>query len=296
MELSWRTRLRVVLVMGLGMVVIGLWAWHWVAPNDPMGLVRASNMSLTNQLLLLVVAGLLGFVCYYLAWPYGYEVGVLAVPAGLAVWASRSGSVVSLLQAFPTAEHREAVFIGLRWDAFYWLLVVFAGLGGVYLARKLRPSPTLPIKEAYATPKLVAPYGPVAAILASLFVAQFLLNGFAQDVRVTSDMIASQPVTRQAAFAIMIAFAGAAYLVRHFLNLSYTWPLLSAAFLYCLGTFVHTRTSVLADLAKQYPAVCLSNALLGILPIQLVAFGSFGTVMGYWLAVRYRYWRNHEAG
>ena len=296
MELSWRTRLRVVLVMGLGMVVIGLWAWSWVAPDDPMGLVRRTNMSLTNQLLLLGVAGLLGFVCYHLAWPYGYEVGVLAVPAGLAVWASRSGSVVSLLQAFPTAEHRDAVFAGLRWDAFYWLLVVFAGLGGAYLARKFRPSPALPIKEAYATPKLPASFGPVAAVLASLLVAQFLLNGFAQDVRVTSDMIASQPVTRQAAFATMIAFAGAAYVVRHFLHLSYTWPLLSAGLLYCLGTFVHTRTSVLADMAKQYPAVCLSNALLGILPIQLVAFGSFGAVMGYWLAVRYRYWRNHECG
>ncbi len=71
MELSWRTRLRVILVMGLGMIVIGLWAWDWVAPDDPMGLVRASNMILANKLLLLVVAGLLGFVCYHLAWPYG---------------------------------------------------------------------------------------------------------------------------------------------------------------------------------------------------------------------------------
>lgn len=294
MELSWRTRLRVMLVLGLGMVVIGLWAWPWVAPNDPMGLVRASNMSLANQVLLLVVAALLGFVCYHLAWPYGYEVGVLAAPAGLAVWASRSGSVISLMQAFPTAEHRDAVFAGLRWDAFYWLLVVFAGLGGVYLAKKFRPSPALPIKEAYATPRLPASIGPVAAVLISLLVTQFLLNGFAQDVRVTGDMIASQPVMRQALFATMIAFAGAAYVVRHFLHLSYTWPLLSAGLLYWVGTIVHTRASVLADFAEQYPAVCLSNALLGILPIQLVAFGSFGAVMGYWLSVRYRYWRNHE--
>jgi hypothetical protein len=276
------------------MVVVGVWAWSWAAPNDPMGLVRTSNMSLANQVLLIGVAGLLGFVCYYLAWPYGFEVGVLAVPAGLAVWASRSGSVASLLQAFPSAEQRVNVFSGLRWDAFYWVLVVFAGIGGAYVARKLSPSPSLPIKEAYDAPKLPASIGPVVAVLASLLVAQLLLNGFSQDVRVTNEMIASQPVTRQAAFATMIAFGGAAYLVRHFFNVSYIWSLLAAPLLYCLGTFVHTRTTVLAGLAEQYPAICLSNALFGIIPIQLISFGSIGAVIGYWLAIRYRYWRNHE--
>ncbi len=294
MELSWLTKLRITLVMGLGMIVIGVLGWSMAAPDDPMGLVRMSNLSLISQIVLLALALALGFVSYLIAWPYGFEVGILAVPAGLAVWGCRSGKMTGVLQTLPTAIERQAVFIGLRWDAFYWLVVVLVGIAGASLARRLRPSPPLPLKEVHAQPKLDAYFGPILALLISLLTGQFLINGFAQDIPVTGTAMACQPVMGQTAFAIMMAFGSGAYLVRHFLHLDYTWPVVSSALLCFVGSFVHTKLTLLTALIEQYPAVCFSNAVLSTLPIQMVAFGTIGAVIGYWLAIRYRYWRTHE--
>jgi hypothetical protein len=38
-----------------------------------------------------------------------------------------------------------------------------------------------------------------------------------------------------------------------------------------------------------------SNAAISILPVQMVAFGTLGSITGYWLAVRYKYRREHKA-
>lgn len=294
MELSWLTKLRITLVMGLGVIVIGILGWSMAAPDDPMGLVRMSNMSVISQILLLLMALALGFVSYHIAWPYGFEIGILAVPAGLAVWGCRSGKITGVLQTFPTAMERQAVFIGLRWDAFYWLVVVLVGVVGASLAKRLRPSPPLPLKEVHAHPKLDAYFGSILALLISLLVGQFLMNGFAQDIPLAGTELASQPVMGQTAFAIMMAFGAGAYLVRHFLHLDYTWSVVSTALLCFVGSYVHTKLTLLTDLAAKYPAVCFSNAVLSTLPIQMVAFGTIGAVIGYWLAIRYRYWRTHE--
>jgi hypothetical protein len=48
------------------------------------------------------------------------------------------------------------------------------------------------------------------------------------------------------------------------------------------------------DLVQNWPAAFFPNSVISILPIQMVAFGTLGSVAGYWMAIRYEYWRKHE--
>jgi hypothetical protein len=49
----------------------------------------------------------------------------------------------------------------------------------------------------------------------------------------------------------------------------------------------------LQQLVEHYPLVFFSSTVISILPVQMVAFGVLGSITGYWLAVRYYYWRKH---
>ena len=137
MELSWITKTKVTLVMVLGGIVIGAWLWPLAAPSNPLGVVCLANLDIKVCALLVPVALSLGFIGYFLAWPYGREIGVLAVPTGLAVWGLRSGSMATLMQASASAAQRQEVFASLRWEAFYWLILVAIGWLGTLLAFKI---------------------------------------------------------------------------------------------------------------------------------------------------------------
>jgi hypothetical protein len=55
----------------------------------------------------------------------------------------------------------------------------------------------------------------------------------------------------------------------------------------------YVKQSTLQRLAQEWPVVFFPNAVISILPVQIVAFGTLGSITGYWLAVRYNYWRKH---
>lgn len=282
--------------MGLGGLVIGAWLWPLAAPNNPMDVVRLANLDVKACFLLAPVALLLGLACYFLAWPYGREIGVLAVPAGLGVWGLRSGSVATLMQTTPIAQ-RSSVFSALCWEPLYWLALVAIGWLGTLLAYKLRACP--PVKHIETHPKKPSSLSKnmALALPLSIVVGQVILSAFAQDSSTTNSIHSwsvCQPEPGQLAFALLLAFGGAAFVTKNFLYVGFMMPILSSAALFVLGTFIYTRPSRMADLASMHPAVYLPNAIVSILPVQLVAFGTIGAVTGYWLAIRYRHWRTHE--
>ena len=280
--------------MGLGGLIIGAWLWPLAAPSNPMDVVRLTNLDIKACALLMPVALGLGFVGYFLAWPYGREIGVLAVPTGLAVWGLRSGSIASLMQASSSAAQRHGEFASLRWEGFYWLLLVAIGWVGTLLAYKLRACP--PVKHIETHPRKPASLALnlALALPVSIVVSQVILNAFAQDSRTINSTLACQPAPGQIAFAILMAFGGAAFVAKNFLHVGFMMPLASSAVLFLLGTFFYTSPATMSQIAEKYPAVCLPNAVVSILPIQVTAFGAIGAVTGYWLAIRYRHWRTHE--
>ncbi len=296
MELTSIDKLRIAAVAALGMVVLGFLAWPLASPADPLAPVRAWNIGASGTLALLVLAFGLGFAGYFVAWPHGREIGILAVPFGLTIWAGRSGPMRVLTQACPQPSDREALASSLRFEPVYWLLIVAAGFAGVLLAQYLRAPSAQAQDEPAASDRPSSTYVTVALALAgTVLIANFFLGVFAQDVATSRNMAPTQPPVGQIIFAVIAAFAVAAFLVKKLTNLGYLWPALASAFVLAFAQAFYDGAKVLRQFAETRPATSFPHSTLAILPVQLVALGTLGSILGYWLAVRYDWWRKHES-
>jgi hypothetical protein len=298
MELTWVNKLRIAAVAAVGIVVIGILAWPLAAPADPLLPVRAWSIGASGTMVLLLLAFGVGFAGYFIAWPHGREMGILGVPFALAVWAGRSGPMRVLRQALPEPAQREALLGSLRFEPVYWLLIVAAGFAGVLAAQRLRPGarplPGLSQIKGHFKP---ANYTNVAiALLVSMVVTAFALGAFAQDLCTSYTTIATQPATGQILFAVTAAFGVTAFVIKKFLNLSYLWPAIASLLILPFAILVYGNAPTVAKFAETEPATFYPHPIFAILPLQLVALGALGSVTGYWLAVRYDYWRQHESG
>lgn len=296
MELSWVNKLRIALVAALGFAVIGLFAWPIAAPADPLAPVRAAGAGLSGTVVLLAFAFGLGFIGYFVTWPHGREIGILTVPFGLVVWAVRSGPMRVLTQANPLPAEREALLQSLRFEPVYWLLLVAAGFAGVMAAQHLRPvsgdRPTMAkIKSHFKRDTVLTV---LMALMVVVLIAQFLLGAFAQDLSMFLKTSAAQPAKGQIVFAGIAAFVAAAFVAKKFFGLSYIWPTIGSVLVIPFAQVAYGRGDTIEVFAKTLPATSFPHAVLAILPVQLVALGAIGSVIGYWLAVQYDYWRTHE--
>jgi len=297
MELTWINKLRIAAVAILGIAIIGVLAWPLAAPADPLLAVRASGVDFSGTLLLLVLAFVIGFAGYFVAWPHGREIGILGVPLGLGIWAGRSGPMETLTQVYSKTAERAALVHSLRLEPAYWLLIVVAGFAGVLLAQRLRPVSKPPASDETPKSKENANlYLNISiSLVVAILVALFCLGVFAQDLAMPQN-ITAQPGIGQIVFAVIGAFAVAAFVVKKFLDQSYLWPALASALVTVLGQVLHYRAGTIQRFAETYPATFFPHGIFAILPVQLVAFGTLGSVLGYWIAVRYDYWRIHETG
>jgi hypothetical protein len=305
MELTWINKLRIAAVAGLGIVVMGILAWPLAAPADPLMPVRASNVSASGTLLLIVLAFAIGLAGYFIAWPHGREIGILGVPFGLVIWAGRSGPMRALTQAYQETAERAALVHSLRLEPAYWLLLVAAGFAGVLLAQYLRrpgasetshsgpqSSPTAPAKTRPNTALYV---NCAIAVVVAVVISQFFVGVFVQNLAM-SHGAAAQPAIGQIIFGVAAAFAVAAFVVKRFLDLSYLWPAVASLFIVAVAETLHYNAEMIRQFAETNPAPLFPHSVFAILPVQLVTLGTLGSVLGYWMAVRYDYWRKHETG
>lgn len=295
MELTWINKLRIAAVAALGIVVIGILAWPLAAPADPLLPVRASTIGIPATMLLLVLAFAIGFAGYFIAWPHGREIGILGAPFGLVIWAGRSGPMRILTQACNEATERAALVHSLRVEPLYWLLIVAAGFGGVLLAQRLRPVPKTPADDS--SPKvrqgMNVYLNGLLALVVAVVISQFFVGVFVQNLA-TSRNVAAQPAVGQIIFGVAAAFAVAAFVVKRFFDLSYLLPAAASLFLVAFAQAVYYNAETIRRFAETYPACFFPHSLFAVMPVQLVALGTLGSVIGYWMAVRYDYWRKHE--
>jgi hypothetical protein len=243
------------------------------------------------------MAFLAGLISFFASWPYGREIGILAVPFGLCIWAVRAGSAGALMQLNPTISQRSEILSALRWEPLFWLLVIACGFAGVLLGEKIESRFKKSKNAEKTNPVATKSLNVIISVLLSVFIVVFCINMFARDVGVSSrqvENISVQPVLSQNIFAVLMSFGIAAFVVKLFFNISYIWPAISCAFVTVYGASSYMNARVLGSFVDNYPAIFLPNAIVSILPVQMVTFGAIGSVIGYWMAVRYDYWRKHE--
>jgi hypothetical protein len=316
MELTWPIKLRIAAAAAVGIALIGIYCWPRVAPAEPFGVVSVVNgrISVGDAMVILGLAFVAGLVSYFLAWPYGSRIGILAVPAGLAVWAVRCGDMGTLMQLNTSIVRREQLFSTFCWEPMLWLGVVAAGFLGVFLGSQIiRPRQADEADKSATKPRQTkggqaadkpdkrnagALVNAVVAVIGSAVVTQFFIGIFARDFSIwnaTTGSAIAQPATGQIVFAVLVSFGLAGFLVKKVLNVDYLWPIIASCMVNLIAISTYGKNDTIAYFAGRWPAVFFSNSVLAVLPIQVVAFGTLGAIAGYWLAVRYDYWRQHEA-
>jgi hypothetical protein len=290
-------KLRIAAAAAIGVVLVGYLARPLAAPADPLGVFRMPVVGI-NCLFVLGLAVISGFLAYFAAWPFGREIGILAVPAGLTIWSVAAGGMTQVILANGGLAQRQALYAQIKWEPLFWLTVVAAGFIGVLLAQKSRP--TQPPAEQPAEkpqPKSTVYINTGIALVGSVLIGQFLVQLFAQDVRFFDQQlgfVTGQPRTGQIVFAILAAFAIVGFLAKKFLNVSYIWPAVASSLVTGYVVIAYLKGDTLSYLAGNWPAAFYTNTVLAILPVQMVTFGSLGAVAGYWMAVRFEYWQKHE--
>jgi hypothetical protein len=291
-ELSWPVKLKVTATLLVGIILIGFLA-PLGTPVEPFGVISVPTFG--GAVTLAGLAVLAGFIGYFLSWPNGREIGILAVPAGLAIWAVRGGNMAELMRLAPTLAQRQVLFASLKWEPIFWLAIVAAGFGGVLIGQYLvsRLSSLVPRSFVLRLSSLVPR---ILAVVGSVFIAQFCIGIFAQDVRIPDHRLGSvmaQPAVGQIVFAVLVSFGIAAFLVKKFLDASYIWPIVASALVTGFAVITYIKEDTLQYLVEHHPPIFFSRVVTSILPVQMVAFGVLGSIAGYWLAVRYNYWRKH---
>ena len=295
MELSWPMKLRIAASAATGALLIGLLFWPLAAPPEPFGTVSLLGGTITTfgAVFLAILAFLTGLAAYFVSWPHGREIGILAVPAGLTIWSIRSGSMVNLIRR---TTNQTELFAALRWEPLFWLAIVTAGYAGVLLAQKIKTMPGPEKNQEKSKSGEIINLNIIIALVASVVIAQLFINAFAQGIRLPDPKIGSvvaQPCVEQIVYGVFISFGLAAFTVKKFLNVSYIWPTIASAFVTAFAIISYGRQDVLQHLSSKWPAVFFSHAALSILPVQMVALGALGSIAGYWMAIRYNYWRKH---
>ena len=96
-------------------------------------------------------------------------------------------------------------------------------------------------------------------------------------------------------FAVLVSFGLAGFVMKKFLNSSYIWPAVATAVLSFTSMSIAGNIGLVERLAENWPASFHAKAVYSVLPVQLVAFGTLGSVIGFWMAVRYNYWRKYKS-
>jgi hypothetical protein len=298
MELSWIMRFRIAASLAIGIVLLGFLPWSLVKPAaDGVFAYLGGSISTDDLLICGGLAFVAGFLSSAICTPYGAQIGIIAAPAGLAVWGLRSAPLSKIFQMAPSLQDRINVYSSLRFrfEGFLWLGIAICGFFGALSADRIfrRKTVELPdkIKPLFQLPE----FAQIAiSVIGTVFIANFLINILAADVSYSDPELAhvtAQPAKLQIAFAVFIVFGACAFFAKILLASRAFWPAIASVPLIYYSAISYGKSDILTHLGSSWPAVFFARPVTAVLPVQMVAFGCLGAVWGYWLAVDYHLWR-----
>ena len=299
------------LILGVMAVLFGVWGWSWVRPADGYeGMTVVLNGKSGVVILSALGLGLIGVLVGVLfGRRHGIQMGMLAIPAGLTVWAVLSGNMERMLLEYSGAEARQGLFLKLMVDAVIWSALVGVGcvftwlLGGAHRTAAItNPNPEGPLvtetasktskqnKLRFEFPDNVWLKGLLGAVITCV-TAWLLVRilGQARQVSLSypvTDEASIVPATGQIIFAVAVGFYLAALIVHQLTEVSLWWllPCPLAISLAAYGLGVHN--GVLETLNGSGPAfVPKSIVFATILPIQYIGVGTMALMGGYYYSV-----------
>ncbi|MDD5134024.1 MAG: hypothetical protein PHP01_01270 [Phycisphaerae bacterium] len=300
MELSWLMRFRIAAAIAIGVLLLGLLPWDIVKPdaNEVFALL-SGNISISDILICAGLAFVAGFLASVVCVPFGAQIGIIAAPAGMGAWALRSAPISMLFQESPAVASRMKVYSALKYEGIVWLGLAVCGFAGAILADRIFR------KKAVELPDEIKPFFKIpefaqiaTSVIATIFVANFLINIFAVNVKFADsrlEQVTAQPANLQIAFAVLLGFGVCGFLAKIFLSAKAFWSAIASVAVTYYFTASYIKTGPLTLLSLAWPAVFFQKPIAAVLPIQMVSFACLGSLWGYWLAVRYYIWRMHQS-
>ena len=296
MEVPGAMKLRIGIITLLSSAIIGFWLWPCFAGAtefDPV-IFYTIQSGFPMVLIAVPVCMLLSYVCYLLAFPNGKEMAIVAVPVGLSVAAIRSSGITTLLSRMSDQQELQKLFSLLKFESAFWILLVLSGYTGIWLAEKSIASSAQ--IEGETTLRKKSPNA-LLVLAVNLAIAYFGIIILCQNSHIfdsTMRTITLQPTNGQIAFALLISFGLAAFVCKRFLNAGYFYTFMATAILSIAAATLISK-GLNDPVYQKLPVYFMSNPLRGIVPVQMVAFGSLGGICGYWYAVLYEKWQRENA-
>jgi len=292
------TKIRIAAVLAVSAVLFGWLGWRWIN-GGPLPVVASVVLAprpgtvVLSGLLLGVLATAAGLV---IGRPHGRYIAVLALPAGLAVWAWQSATMATLLARHATVEERAMLPSRLVWDVLCWagvlvpayLLAWLSGRAGSRAQRGKEGASDWLARPGMRAAAGVAITCAAAAVLLSLLARSEEVRGLYSNV----GLLCVAPAKGQGTFAVAAAFFLGA-LAAHQLVRAPVAPLLAAPVVVALAVYGLSgglAGSQVGERAAQLVPVGLRLAT--ILPVQYVGVGTAGALAGYWYSVHLRHSRS----
>jgi len=318
-------KIKVAIVLALGVLGYGILGWRFFEPTEPGGAISfvADGINWSSVGMGILLAVLLSGIGTLIGRSQGEHIGPLAVPAGLATLAIRSGGMERLL-----IEHvegaRVTMFYGMMAEVLFWGFLVAVGFIVAWAIRVMSMASSKDSDDASgANPQKSDKTGsgkgkshlPVRHSggfrkrhTSSLLLSGLMASGFCVVVTLLLLLILVQSDTeplgaagniqvggpasvKQIVLAVGLAFFLGALASHQLFEVRLGWfllcPVLVSFLAYSLGVYKSVLPVTDVPVAPQF--IPKSILFATILPVQYVGVGVLAIVIGYWYSFEMRY-------
>jgi len=318
-------KIKVAIVLALGVLGYGILGWRFFQPSEPGAAISfvADGINWSSVGMGILLAVVLSGLGTLIGRSQGEHIGPLAVPAGLAALAIRSGGMERLLIEH-VEEARATMFYGMMAEVLFWGFLVAVGF---FVARIIRPmsmtSTKTPVDASGANPQkndktgsgkgkshlpvrqggdflkrqtssrllrglMAAGFCIVVTILLLLILVQSKTLPLAAAGNI---QVGAPPAVKQIILATGLAFFLGALASHQLFEVRLGWflvcPVMVSFLVYALGAYKGVLPVV--NVPPQFMPKSVLFAT--ILPIQFVGIGVLTIVMGYWYSLEMHYRR-----